>query len=295
MKKGFTLIELLVVIAIIAILAAILFPVFATAREKARQTSCASNEKQIALGLLQYGNDFDEMMPCGRPSYVPELHGVGWAGEVYPYIKSAGAFACPDDTTIPAATLLVCSYAINENVCGKSGGPYGSTPAISKLTAPAKTVMLAEVTACATKVTQNPENAAPGSNMFSVASNGGWFSNDNSGGGGPWDIANTGAKFATGWMGRSATASRYYGFQSSTGAFLGTQLGRHSDGANYACMDGHVKWLKGNQVSSGDSATSSTNAQGNPGAGGAGNWPGSAAGTEDKTAVPEFTATFSAI
>ncbi|MCW3058828.1 MAG: prepilin-type N-terminal cleavage/methylation domain, partial [Capsulimonas sp.] len=63
MKKGFTLIELLVVIAIIAILAAILFPVFAKAREKARQISCASNMKQLALGLLQYNQDNDESMP----------------------------------------------------------------------------------------------------------------------------------------------------------------------------------------------------------------------------------------
>ncbi len=62
-KQGFTLIELLVVIAIIAILAAILFPVFAQAREKARQTTCASNEKQMGLAILQYQQDYDEMFP----------------------------------------------------------------------------------------------------------------------------------------------------------------------------------------------------------------------------------------
>jgi len=66
MRKGFTLIELLVVIAIIAILAAILFPVFARAREKARQTSCLSNVKELGLGLMMYVQDYDECFPYGR-------------------------------------------------------------------------------------------------------------------------------------------------------------------------------------------------------------------------------------
>jgi prepilin-type N-terminal cleavage/methylation domain-containing protein/prepilin-type processing-associated H-X9-DG protein len=284
MKRGFTLIELLVVIAIIAILAAILFPVFATAREKARQTSCASNEKQLALGLLQYTNDFDEMMPCGRPSYAPEFHGVGWAGEVYPYIKSTGAFSCPDDTTQATGTLSVVSYGINASVCGKSGGPYGVTPAISKLTAPASTVMILEVGGCTTSVTKNPENAAPGSGMFSVGTNGYWFANDNSGSGGPWDIANTGAYLATGYLGRTATATRFYSFQNGTGTNLGKPVGRHTNGANYALMDGHVKFLLGNQVSSGDGAANATDAQTST----------KAAGTADTTDTPAFVATFSA-
>ena len=64
-KRGFTLIELLVVIAIIAILAAILFPVSATAREKARQTACLSNEKQLGLAFIQYTEDYDEILPYG--------------------------------------------------------------------------------------------------------------------------------------------------------------------------------------------------------------------------------------
>ena len=68
-QQGFTLIELLVVIAIIAILAAILFPVFAKAREKARQASCSSNEKQLGLGIIQYVQDNDEMFPQGTRSY----------------------------------------------------------------------------------------------------------------------------------------------------------------------------------------------------------------------------------
>ncbi len=82
MRKGFTLIELLVVIAIIAILAAILFPVFAKAREKARQTSCLSNMKQIGLASMMYAQDYDERLPgsCGpRTDWGVPLPTTRWA------------------------------------------------------------------------------------------------------------------------------------------------------------------------------------------------------------------------
>jgi prepilin-type N-terminal cleavage/methylation domain-containing protein len=94
--KGFTLIELLVVIAIIAILAAILFPVFAKAREKARQTSCLSNQKQIALGILQYVQDYDEEFPTIRVMLSNGAF-IDWRSEIYPYVKNAQIFACPSD------------------------------------------------------------------------------------------------------------------------------------------------------------------------------------------------------
>ncbi len=91
-RVGFTLIELLVVIAIIAILAAILFPVFARAREKARQTSCLSNVKEIVLAGLMYMQDYDETLAIGwenggEPSY--------WYPRWYPYIKNVQIFDCP--------------------------------------------------------------------------------------------------------------------------------------------------------------------------------------------------------
>ena len=95
-QRGFTLIELLVVIAIIAILAAILFPVFARAREKARQASCESNLKQLALGTLMYAQDYDERFPCWeRDTYDESLSPLHPGRSVYPYIKNLAVFACP--------------------------------------------------------------------------------------------------------------------------------------------------------------------------------------------------------
>ena len=94
--RAFTLIELLVVIAIIGVLAAILFPVFAQARERARQTTCASNLKQIGLGILQYVQDFDECYPGGSV-VVQSMHsGYFWTNWVYPYVNSTTVFNCPD-------------------------------------------------------------------------------------------------------------------------------------------------------------------------------------------------------
>lgn len=103
--SGFTLIELLVVIAIIAILAAILFPVFSRAREQARKASCSSNLRQIGLGIMQYSQDYDETLPLfslsttsykGFSGYGTNGDdGVRWADSIYPYIKSTQVFDCP--------------------------------------------------------------------------------------------------------------------------------------------------------------------------------------------------------
>jgi prepilin-type N-terminal cleavage/methylation domain-containing protein len=139
-KNGFTLIELLVVIAIIAILAAILFPVFAQAREKARQTSCISNNKQDALATMMYSEDYDELYPpafgyytgigwmynyyCPVPYNSPCGNGCGptwtnwasmdWPNVIQPYTKNFQVFVCPDASPTPTI------YATG------GGGPAGA-------------------------------------------------------------------------------------------------------------------------------------------------------------------------
>jgi prepilin-type N-terminal cleavage/methylation domain-containing protein len=106
-RQGFTLIELLVVIAIIAILAAILFPVFAQARESARKTSCLSNQKQLTLGIMMYVQDYDETFPNAYRGSNPDgtfANTDGWGGNtievwglaVQPYVKNAQVHICPD-------------------------------------------------------------------------------------------------------------------------------------------------------------------------------------------------------
>jgi prepilin-type N-terminal cleavage/methylation domain-containing protein/prepilin-type processing-associated H-X9-DG protein len=175
-RRAFTLIELLVVIAIIAILAAILFPVFAKAREKGRQASCLSNLKQIGLGMIQYTQDYDELLPgnyWGNSSTT-------WMANIQPYIKNYQIYGCPSDTNtwndgwygangVPTSNAKL-SYGYNAYI--STGGQtlntanvnYGATfTALSNaaIVAPAATVMVAEggassVTTPAVAETSNP-------------------------------------------------------------------------------------------------------------------------------------------
>lgn len=96
--RGFTLIELLVFIAMIVILAAILFPVFARARENARRTSCASNLKQIGLGVMQYTQDYDEAYPNFNFFVNADNVRVDWSLAIQRYVKNMQLFVCPSDT-----------------------------------------------------------------------------------------------------------------------------------------------------------------------------------------------------
>jgi prepilin-type N-terminal cleavage/methylation domain-containing protein/prepilin-type processing-associated H-X9-DG protein len=126
-RRGFTLIELLVVIAIIAILAAILFPVFAQAREKARAASCLSNARQISLAFSMYAQDFDEVYPPA----VDAVSGAWWEGEVGPYIKTGtigGILTCP------SAPSRAYAYSMNWSMNGKTDAA-ASNPADTILAA----------------------------------------------------------------------------------------------------------------------------------------------------------------
>ena len=249
-RRGFTLIELLVVIAIIAILAAILFPVFAKAREKARAISCTSNVKQIGLAILQYNQDNDEKFMPGLAIATPaNAVGQGWAGQTSPYAKSTGLYKCPDDSTqqAPATgttpTLYPVSYAFNSNLAGT-----GSTGALASLGAPASTVMLCELQGIASPINQVNESAdttntpRDGINV-SPAANGltgyiAYQSNQT------LPATQTVCKYYTGALGGHAQ-----------GTDFNAQTGLHTDGANYLLGDGHAKFLRGAAVSPGFNGT----------------------------------------
>ena len=141
--RGFTLIELLVVIAIIAVLAAILFPVFARARENGRRSTCLSNLKQIGLGFMQYTQDYDEAYPL---SSFP-AHNISWTVSAQPYMKSVQLFRCPSDNGTrwstpaapPADNYYTTSYSMTAWISGTQ--KYGK---LSAMQAPSKVIILAD-------------------------------------------------------------------------------------------------------------------------------------------------------
>ena len=235
-RSGFTLIELLVVIAIIAILAAILLPVFAAARERARMTSCASQEKQLGLAVLQYCQDFDEQLPPDRYSIWNSActdytgnggaewfstdfgNGRGWLWWqiLFPYYKSINIMICPDQpkaqvvsTTLaawPAATAgyyIHPSYAMNKN--------------LSKITQPATKIMIGEQ-----KSVELPE----------------WFGSLSTDSYGTWaePAFYIAAPGDNNWQG--GVANQYwYNWNGDTA------IQRHPTGLNFLFCDGHVKGM----------------------------------------------------
>jgi prepilin-type N-terminal cleavage/methylation domain-containing protein/prepilin-type processing-associated H-X9-DG protein len=154
LRRGFTLIELLVVIAIIAILAAILFPAFAKAREKARQTTCESNLKQISLGMMQYVQDYDEMYPYCFYHGEMMVNGqqVNVLEAVNPYLKAPNVFACPSNPISKYAMnygsnqYAYASYIVNSFLFDPTfGGPH----LLNFIQEPANKLMITETVAYA--------------------------------------------------------------------------------------------------------------------------------------------------
>ena len=250
-KQGFTLIELLVVIAIIAILAAILFPVFAQAREKARAIACLSNLKQVGLAVAQYNQDYDEKMPNGDSGYATE---AGWASQIYPYVKSVAAFHCPDDS---GAGPKASSYGINSNFGGKPGPNQtiegtADGRALSEFNSPSKTVMLFEVANSKnydlsnnTGTYTNGYNADNQYNGGSPSGLGFGSNNDPNG-----ENTTGSADSATPSDGYLKYATGYLRYSAANGMFTNKD-GRHQMGANYLMADTHAKFLRPNSVTGG--------------------------------------------
>ena len=203
-RTGFTLIELLVVIAIIAILASILFPVFAKAREKARQSSCLSNVKQLMIGALSYAQDYDEQLPYSAYSTgaATWTYAYSWRSAVLPYAKNTQIFQCPSQKM---TTPFTASSDLSSDQSGYGMNVlYGDNSSASGTPDPPQGRSLGSI-------------ADSSSCIFITESDGGY--------GGPWP-AQDGYTAGTSYVPTAACTKR------------------HNDGANYGFVDGHAKWLK---------------------------------------------------
>ncbi|BDI30474.1 hypothetical protein CCAX7_25250 [Capsulimonas corticalis] len=251
--RAFTLIELLVAIAIIAILAAILFPVFAKAREKARQISCASNMKQLTLAVIQYTQDSDEVYPIGTDNIAPDASSTSWVLKVMPYVKSVAAFACPDDSKgglISSWEGTGVSYAANgyqpfagwawsgassnlRGVMGNTWFPIGfGSPGIpealsqAQVSQPAGSILLAE------KHNDDESRYNSFGNYSGVASYGALIM----GVGAEWSAPPSVSPFGAQKLPSPKLTGTGYDLDQN-GAVSATHTGR----ANFAFCDGHVK------------------------------------------------------
>jgi prepilin-type N-terminal cleavage/methylation domain-containing protein/prepilin-type processing-associated H-X9-DG protein len=247
-SSAFTLIELLVVIAIIAILAAILFPVFARARENARRASCQSNLKQIALGIKQYLQDYDERFPM---VWNKADATIGWATIIEPYVKSEQIYQCPSQPNRDVAPNY--ASAGNVNKYGYSDYFYNSNLGA-----------LAYGSSCPDASNTNKfavkEAEIDYSSNVILLGDGGRGGDHNLANTPPLTSYNTGqdytslatpadnthrpvSNYVPGWFGLDTkTPAGSYAFLD--GQYLQKVINTHFEGMNIAFVDGHVKWMK---------------------------------------------------
>jgi prepilin-type N-terminal cleavage/methylation domain-containing protein/prepilin-type processing-associated H-X9-DG protein len=216
-QYGFTLIELLVVIAIIAILAAILFPVFAQAREKARQANCQSNVKNLALAVLMYAQDYDERMPQGSRAQGGGLPAMRWGGQVQPYIKNLQIFTCPSDRRFTYGGAGGPTGGYGYNACGLNNRSQ------AEVAKPAETIMVGD--SCGVTNT-NPFRIRP-------------------------DLAAAWCTLADNWNVDPApkgTPCANPGQSSYPRIAHGRVAYRHTENTTIAFLDGHVRPLKFDEI-----------------------------------------------
>ncbi len=212
-KKGFTLIELLVVIAIISILASILFPVFARARENARRASCSSNLRQIGLGVMMYIQDYDETYPLERFNNNSLQR---WLNVVQPYTKSTQLFACP--SSFNGVNTDNYHYGVNILLMKASNATPLRLAAISST---ATTYMAMD---------GGPATLTPHAGVHGRGAADGSYVPG---------IGNAGGECHSGSLASGTFGTKLYD---------DCMGGRHFGGVNVAFADGHVKWLKSNIV-----------------------------------------------